>query len=67
MEVHRKGIKNQHVGDYPPNGKVRVAAPLYLDDVAVRLAIVSRLNWIAGFIRCIADDVLRDRFFVKTV
>ena len=46
VEIHRKGIKNLHVGVYPPNGKVRVAAPPHLDDEAVRLAIVSRLSWI---------------------
>jgi len=45
VEIHRKGIKNLHVGVYPPNGKVRVAAPLHLDE-AVRLAIISRLSWI---------------------
>ena len=33
-------------GVYPPNGRVRVAAPLYLDDDAVRLAVISRLGWI---------------------
>lgn len=46
VEIRRKAIKNLHVGVYPPNGKVRVAAPLHLDDEAVRLAIVSRLSWI---------------------
>jgi hypothetical protein len=46
VEIHRKAIKNLHVGVYPPNGKVRVAAPLHLNDEAVRLAIVSRLRWI---------------------
>ena len=46
VEVRRKAIKNLHVGVYPPDGKVRVAAPQHLDDEAVRLAIVSRLSWI---------------------
>ena len=53
VEIVRKDIKNLHVGVYPPNGRVRVAAPLYLDDDAVRLAVISRLGWIrrqqAGF------------------
>jgi predicted metal-dependent hydrolase len=53
IEVVRKDIKNLHVGVYPPGGRVRVAAPLRLDDDAVRLAVVSRLGWIrrqqAGF------------------
>ncbi|MCG5531465.1 M48 family metallopeptidase [Halorhodospira halochloris] len=46
VEIRRKAIKNLHVGVYPPDGKVRVAAPPHLDDEAVRLAIVSRLGWI---------------------
>jgi len=46
VEVVRKDIKNLHVGVYPPNGRVRVAVPLRLDDEAVRLAIISRLGWI---------------------
>ena len=46
VEVVRKDIKNLHVGVYPPSGRVRVAAPLRLDDEAVRLAVISRLGWI---------------------
>lgn len=53
VEVVRKDIKNLHVGVYPPNGRVRVAAPLRLNDDAVRLAVATRLGWIrrqqAGF------------------
>jgi predicted metal-dependent hydrolase len=46
VEVIRKDIKNLHVGVYPPEGRVRVAAPLPMDDDAVRLAVVSKLAWI---------------------
>ena len=46
VELVRKDIKNLHLGVYPPNGRVRVAAPVRLDNEAVRLAIVSRLGWI---------------------
>lgn len=46
VEVRRRDIKNLHVGVYPPRGRVRVAAPLRLNDEAVRLALVSRLGWI---------------------
>jgi len=42
----RKDIKNLHIGVYPPEGRVRVAAPLLLDDDAVRLAVISKLSWI---------------------
>lgn len=46
VDVVRKRIKNLHVGVYPPHGRVRVAAPMRLDDEAVRLAVISRLGWI---------------------
>ena len=46
VEVNRKSIKNLHVGVYPPDGRVRVAAPNLLNDEAIRLAVVSRLAWI---------------------
>ena len=46
VEVVRKDIKHLHLGVYPPEGRVRVAAPLHLDDDAVRLAVISRLAWI---------------------
>ncbi len=46
VRVLRKDIKNLHLGVYPPNGRVRVAAPLAVSNDAVRLAIVGRLAWI---------------------
>ena len=46
VEVVRKDIKNLHVGVYPPGGRVRVAAPMRLDDDAIRLAVISRMGWI---------------------
>ena len=46
MEVVRKAIKNLHLGVYPPNGRVRAAAPLVLGDDAVRLAVIGKLGWI---------------------
>jgi predicted metal-dependent hydrolase len=46
VEIVRKPIKNLHLGVYPPNGRVRVAAPLNIHDEAVRLAVISRLGWI---------------------
>jgi len=46
VQVRRKNIKNLHVGVYPPEGHVRVAAPLSISDDAIRLAVVTRLPWI---------------------
>lgn len=42
----RKHIKNLHLGVYPPSGRVRVAAPIRLNEDAIRLAVISRLGWI---------------------
>ena len=46
IDVVRKDIKNMHLAVYPPNGRVRVAAPLRIDDEAVRLFAISKLSWI---------------------
>ncbi|RYZ67343.1 MAG: M48 family peptidase [Proteobacteria bacterium] len=46
VAVVRKGIKNLHLGVYPPDGHVRVAAPLAMSEAAVRVAVVTRLQWI---------------------
>ena len=46
VDVVRKKIKNLHLAVYPPIGRIRVAAPLQLDDEAVRLAVISRIAWI---------------------
>ncbi len=46
VEVIRKHIRHIYVRVYPPAGRVCVAAPLQLDDEAVRLAVISRFDWI---------------------
>ena len=46
IDIERKDIKNLHLAVYPPDGRVRVAAPLVTDDEAVRLAVISKLAWI---------------------
>jgi predicted metal-dependent hydrolase len=46
VQIVRKAIKNLHLGVYPPNGRIRVAAPLAVSDDAVRLAVVGKLGWI---------------------
>lgn len=46
IEVVRKDIKNLHLGVYPPEGRVRIAAPLRVNDEAVRLFAISKLSWI---------------------
>lgn len=46
VEIVRKNIKNLHLAVYPPNGRVRVAVPLRVDNEALRLAVASRIAWI---------------------
>jgi len=46
VDVVRKDIKNLHLGVYPPLGRIRVAAPLRINDEAVRLFTISKLGWI---------------------
>lgn len=46
IDVIRKDIKNLHLAVYPPDGRVRIATPLKIDDEAVRLFAVSKLAWI---------------------
>ena len=46
VDVVRKDIKNLHLAVYPPGGRIRVAAPLQVNDEAVRLFTISRLSWI---------------------
>lgn len=46
VQVVRKKIKNLHLATYPPDGRVRIAVPLHVDDDAVHLAVTSKLTWI---------------------
>jgi len=44
VEVVNKDIKNLHISIMPPDGRIRVSAPLDMSEESVRLAIVSRLS-----------------------
>jgi predicted metal-dependent hydrolase len=46
LDVVKKDIKNVHLSVYPPNGKVRIAAPLHMDPDAIRVFAISKLEWI---------------------
>ena len=46
LDLQRKPIKNLHISVLPPEGKVRVSAPLQLSDTAIRMAVVKRIAWI---------------------
>jgi len=46
IDVVRKDIKNIHLAVYPPTGRVRIAAPLTMNEDAIRLFAISKLAWI---------------------
>lgn len=45
LVLHKK-IKNLHLNVLPPDGKVRVSAPIGMSDDAIRTFVVGRLGWI---------------------
>lgn len=45
-EVIQKDIKNIHLSVYPPNGRVKIAAPLRMDLETIRIFAISKLGWI---------------------
>ena len=46
VDVVFKDIKNIHLGVYPPDGKVRVAAPARMSLDTLRVFVISKLTWI---------------------
>lgn len=46
VDVIRKDIKNLHLGVYPPHGKVRIAAPAWMELDTIRLFAINKLAWI---------------------
>lgn len=46
IDVVRKNIKNIHLAVYPPTGRVRIAAPLTVNEDTIRLFAISKLAWI---------------------
>ena len=46
IDVVRKDIMNIHLAVYPPTGRVRIAAPLRVNEDTIRLFAISKLAWI---------------------
>jgi len=46
VDVEHKDIKNIHLSVYPPNGKVRISAPLRMELDTIRVFAISKLQWI---------------------
>lgn len=46
VDVVLKDIRNVHLSVYPPNGRVRIAAPLRTKRDTIRVFAISKLGWI---------------------
>ena len=46
IDVCRKNIKNIHLSVMPPDGEVRISAPLNLSDEAIKIFIRTKVAWI---------------------
>lgn len=46
IDIEKKDIKNIHLSVYPPNGKVRIAAPAHMELDTIRVFAINKLKWI---------------------
>lgn len=46
IDVTYKDIKNVHLGVYPPNGQVKISAPLRTAPDVLRVFAISKISWI---------------------
>lgn len=46
LDVQKKAIKNIHLSVMPPDGEVRVSAPLNLSDNAIKIFVRTKIAWI---------------------
>ena len=46
IDIQKKNIKNMHLAVLPPDGKVRVSAPVHLSDESIAMFVRTKLGWI---------------------
>jgi len=46
VDVVQKDVKNVHLSVYPPNGRVRLSAPLRMSVETIRVFAASKIGWI---------------------
>ena len=46
IDIQKKNIKNIHLAVLPPDGKVRVSAPMHLSDESIAMFVRTKLGWI---------------------
>ena len=66
ISVSRKEIKNLHINILPPDGRVRVSAPLNMSQESIRLAIVSKLTRIKREQKSMSEYIRESRKEMKS-
>lgn len=61
VEVTRKEIKNLHLSVYPPDGRVHVSAPDYLDEKDIHTFVISKWEWVCRQREEIATQARQDK------
>lgn len=46
IEIIKKNIKNMHLSVLPPDGRVRISAPIGISNEAIQLFAISKIGWI---------------------
>lgn len=46
IEVQKKNIKNLHLSVLPPQGRVRISAPISMNDEAIKMFAITKISWI---------------------
>jgi predicted metal-dependent hydrolase len=46
IDVEQKNIKNIHLSVYPPNGNVKISAPIRMELDTIRVFAINKLQWI---------------------
>ena len=46
IDVQKKNIKNLHLAVVPPDGRVRVSAPMHISDESIAMFVRTKLSWI---------------------
>lgn len=46
IDIQNENIKNMHLAVLPPDGKVRVSAPIHLSDESIAMFVRTKLGWI---------------------
>lgn len=66
IAVERKRIKNLHLAVYPPDARVHVSSPDYLEDNDIRSFIISKWDWVeAQRKKILSQDRQTEREYVS--